>query len=112
MKLHFQDQAFSFELLRAATYAGYQGAEIGEALATAAKIKEGDFDSWYEEWKNTAERVEQTGIDCLNKRHKISAREAFLRAHNYYRTAEFFLQGIDPRRSETLKKVLTLSKKQ
>ncbi len=51
MKLHFQDQAFSFELLRAATYAGYQGAEIGEALATAAKIKEGDFDSWYEEWK-------------------------------------------------------------
>lgn len=104
MKLHFQDQAFSFELLRAATYAGYQGAEIGEALATAAKIKEGDFDSWYEEWKNTAERVEQIGIDCLNKRHKISAREAFLRAHNYYRTAEFFLQGTDPRRSENFEK--------
>ncbi|AKA72265.1 hypothetical protein [Clostridium scatologenes] len=43
MKLHFQGQAFSFELLRAVTYTGYQGAEIGEALATASKIKEGDF---------------------------------------------------------------------
>jgi len=104
MKLHFQDQAFSFELLRAATYAGYQGAEIGECLATAAKVKEGDFDSWYEEWQNTAQRIETIGGNCLEKRHKISAREAFLRAHNYYRTAEFFLLGKDSRRSENFAK--------
>jgi pimeloyl-ACP methyl ester carboxylesterase len=104
MKLYFNDQAFSFELLRAVAYSGYQGAEIGECLATAAKIKEGDFDGWYEEWQNTAKRIEKIGIDCLNKKHKISAREAFLRSHNYYRTAEFFLEGTDSRRNGNFEK--------
>lgn len=40
MKLHFRDPTFSFELLRAASYGG---SEIGEVLATANRIREGDF---------------------------------------------------------------------
>ena len=44
MKLHFSDQTFSFELLRAASYGLYGGSEIGEALATAHRIREGDFE--------------------------------------------------------------------
>lgn len=98
MKLNFEDQAFSFELLRAVTYAGYQGAEIGECLATAARIEEGNFESWFVEWAKTADRTYQTALDCLKKQHRVSAREAFLRAHNYYRTGEFFLDGTDERR--------------
>lgn len=104
MKLFFDDQAFSFELLRAASYAGYQGAEIGECLATAAKIEEGNFESWFQEWKKTADRTYETAIDCLKKHHKVSAREAFLRAHNYYRTGEFFLDGTDERRMDNFDK--------
>ncbi|MBS5955803.1 MAG: alpha/beta fold hydrolase [Clostridiales bacterium] len=104
MKFYFNDQAFSFELLRAATYGGYQGAEIGECLATAANVEEGNFESWFLEWKKTADRTYQTAVDCLNKRHKVSAREAFLRAHNYYRTGEFFLDGTDERRMENFDK--------
>ncbi|PXV87849.1 bile acid acyltransferase/acyl-CoA thioester hydrolase-like protein [Lachnotalea glycerini] len=100
MKFYFNDQAFSFELLRAATYAGYQGAEIGECLVTASKITEGDFESWFSEWKKMADQTVKIAEDCLVKRHKVSAREAFLRAHNYYRTGEFFLDGTDPRRME------------
>ncbi|MDT0125349.1 alpha/beta hydrolase [Paenibacillus sp. RRE4] len=98
MKLYFEDQAFSYELLRAVTYAGYQGAEIGECLATVARIEEGNFDSWFMEWAKTADRTYETALNCLQKNHKVSAREAFLRAHNYYRTGEFFLDGTDERR--------------
>lgn len=98
MKLHFDDQAFSYELLRAVTYAGYQGAEIGECLATAARIEEGNFDSWFQEWGRTADRTYLTALASFAKGHKVSAREAFLRAHNYYRTGEFFLDGTDSRR--------------
>ena len=47
MKLVFRDQTFSFELLRAIGYMVYDGADIGECLATAARIKEGDFESWH-----------------------------------------------------------------
>ncbi|PYE47620.1 alpha/beta hydrolase [Paenibacillus barcinonensis] len=104
MKLYFEDQAFSFELLRAVTYAGYQGAEIGECLATASRIEEGNFESWFIEWAKTADRTYQTALDCLHKQHKVSAREAFLRAHNYYRTGEFFLDGTDERRMNNFDK--------
>ncbi|MDQ1096687.1 MULTISPECIES: alpha/beta hydrolase family protein [Chryseobacterium] len=111
MKLHFNDQAFSFELLRAVTYAGYQGASIGEALATANRIKEGDFNSWFEEWEKTARRIERIANHCLEGKHTVSAGEAYLRAHNYYRTAEFFLDGTDPRRIESFgKSVYTFEK--
>ena len=107
MKFHFDDQAFSFELLRAATYAGYHGAEIGECLATVAKIEEGNFESWFLEWRKTADRIYQTALDCSKKHHRVSAREAFLRSHNYYRTAEFFLAGTDERRIDNFDKSVT-----
>jgi len=91
MKLVFQDQAFSYELLRAIGYTPYGGADIGECLVTAGHIKEGDFESWYVEWNRTAQRVQKIAEHCLERDHTISAREAYLRASNYYRTAEFFL---------------------
>jgi len=103
MKLTFKDQAFSFELLRAVGYAPYGGADLGECLATAERIKEGDLESWHTEWLTTAERIQAIAEEALAKQHAISAREAFLRASNYYRTAEFFLHTdpTDPRVAAT-----------
>src|SRR6266511_5977289 len=107
MKLHFNDQTFSFELLRAVSYAPYGGAEIGECLATAARIRAGDFESWHVEWRRVGERVDTLAAQALGAGHRISAREAFLRASNYYRTAEFFLAPDDPRRMPTFEKSRT-----
>ncbi|AIE61506.1 hypothetical protein [Bacillus methanolicus] len=45
MKLIFEDHTFSFELLRALSYAPYGGADIGECLSTAYRIEEGNFES-------------------------------------------------------------------
>ena len=99
MHLVFEDQTFSFELLRTIGYAPYGGADIGECLATASHIREGDFESWYEEWCKRARRVHALADDALQQGKRVSAREAYLRASNYYRTAEFFLHGKphDPR---------------
>ncbi|MDJ0719650.1 MAG: alpha/beta fold hydrolase [Prochloraceae cyanobacterium] len=93
MQLVFKNQTFSFELLRTLGYAPYCGADIGECLKTAYGIKSGDFESWYEEWIKTARRVHALADDALAHRQRVSAREAYLRASNYYRTAEFFLHG-------------------
>lgn len=49
MHLIFEDQTFSFELLRTLSYAPYGGADIGECLAAAYHIQKGDFESWLEE---------------------------------------------------------------
>ena len=32
----------------------YKGADIGECISTAYRIKESDFESWYNEWYKTA----------------------------------------------------------
>jgi len=90
MKFLFDNESFSFETLRAIGFACYGGADIGEVLMTAANIPEGDEPAWHREWKATAERVEQLGCDSLAASNPVSAREAFLRASNYYRCAEFF----------------------
>ena len=77
MKLHFTDQTFSFELLRAASYGLYGGSEIGEVLATAKQIREGDFESWHIAWQYTAARIEALAAHALHEGHRVSAGQAF-----------------------------------
>jgi alpha-beta hydrolase superfamily lysophospholipase len=101
--LVFTDREFAFEFQRTlgASYAGE--ADIGECLATASRIKEGDFESWYSEWNWTADNFRAAGDKSLAAGHRVTAMEAYYRAATYYRTAEFFLHGnpTDPRIVET-----------
>src|SRR5882757_5950965 len=91
MKFLFHDETFSFETLRTTGFASYFGADLGEVVATAIRIKDGDLTSWEREWKATAARVAELGERSLAAGHRISARENLLRASNYYRTAADFL---------------------
>lgn len=90
---------FWYETVRAFGASSYGGSEFGEVLATAARITSGDFDSWYNAWNSTAERVAGEAADQLTRGHRISARDSFLRAAGYHRLSEFFLHGNprDPR---------------
>ncbi len=102
MKVIFQDPTFSLQLLRTISETYYKGADVGECLSTAYRIKEGDFESWHQEWLKTAERVKKYADESLGAGHRISAREAYLRACNYYRAAEFLLMDhADPRIQST-----------
>jgi hypothetical protein len=101
MKIVFHDPTFSLQLLRAISETYYKGADIGECLSTAYRIKEGDFESWHQEWLKTAKRIHKYADDCLNAGHKVSAREAYLRASNYYRVAEFLIMDPEDPRIQT-----------
>ena len=91
MKFLFDDESFSFETLRTAGFAAYGGADLGEVLTTASRIGEGDEAGWHQAWKATAQRLAEIGEQALASGHRVSAREALLRASNYYRTATAFL---------------------
>jgi pimeloyl-ACP methyl ester carboxylesterase len=91
MKFLFDDESFSFETLRTAGFALYGGADLGEVLVTAAAITSGDEASWHQAWKATAQRLHAIGQQAQAAGHRVSAREALLRASNYYRTAAGFL---------------------
>ncbi len=95
MKFLFDDESFSFEALRAAGYAARGGADLGEVLVACANIPDGDEEAWCREWGALADRIRDTGLAALAAGHRVSARDALLRASNYYRTAEFFRRA-DP----------------
>ena len=90
MKFLFDDESFSFEALRAAGYASRSGADLGEVLVTCANIPDGDEEAWCREWGALADRIRGIGLAALSAGRRISARDALLRASNYYRTAEFY----------------------
>jgi esterase/lipase len=105
----FKDPQYSFQCLRTMGYSSTGGADISECLSTSYRIKEGDNESWYKEWNNTAEQLEKTADDFLSKGYERSAKEAYFRASNYYRTAGFFVNSDpnDPRILETYGKSRT-----
>jgi pimeloyl-ACP methyl ester carboxylesterase len=90
MTFLFRNESFYFEALRAAGAAPYDGADLGEVLATARTIRDGDEESWLRGWRATAERVHAIANTSAEQGHRVSAQHAYLRASNYYRTAEFF----------------------
>ncbi len=90
MRFLFDDESFSFEALRAAGFANYGGADLGEIVAAARAIPDGDEEAWCREWSALADRAAATGRAAAEAGHVVSAREALLRASNYYRTAEFY----------------------
>src|SRR5579872_2605990 len=98
--LLFQDDPqFWYETVRLFGGAEYGAALFGEVIAITRTIKAGDYDSWYDANSAFADRVSAEAETQLKRRHRISARNGFLRACNYYRSAEFFLHANadDPR---------------
>lgn len=61
------------------------GAEVGEVLATVARVR-GPQD-WAREWSATAERVEARGSECRTRGRVRSASAHYLRAATYWAAA-------------------------
>jgi dipeptidyl aminopeptidase/acylaminoacyl peptidase len=77
------------------------GADIFECDRTAQKIKLGDLESWYKEWNELGRTTEADGRAALAAGAKVTAKQRLFRASNYYRHADFFLPGLDPRRRDS-----------
>jgi alpha-beta hydrolase superfamily lysophospholipase len=97
----FEDQTYYFEAIRVLTDTGPAGGDTGEAAEAISHITAGDANSWYTAWDAEGDRVSALAATI---RDPFSRGDALLRAHTYYRSAEFFLDPRDPRRPESWKK--------
>nr|WP_319488553.1 alpha/beta fold hydrolase [uncultured Caproiciproducens sp.] len=86
-----KNKHFNYQALRAIATAPAGQADICEVTSTCQRIQSGNCASWCSEWEKTADRIRKFGEECLDSGLKTSASESFLRASNYYRTAEFYL---------------------
>jgi predicted alpha/beta-fold hydrolase len=93
MKIFFNDPLFDAQLVRTMNHVYHNGADVGECMTTAYRIKDKDTDSWYKEWTATADRLYKEAEQSEASGHLTSAGEAYLKASNYYRTSYIFLIG-------------------
>lgn len=89
----FKDPELNFQFIRTLGYSYSQGADLGECVSTAKRITLPDINAWYREWLSTADRLNQFAQEQEDLGSVISAREAYFRASNYYRTASFFMDS-------------------
>ncbi|TVY62374.1 20-hydroxy-prefusarin hydrolase FUS2 [Fusarium oxysporum f. sp. cubense] len=98
----------SYEALRAVGYTNDGGADVAEVIAICSRIPAGDEDIWLREWNAAGERAATNARTSLAAGNNHSARDAFLRASNYFRTAEFFRRE-DPHNDNVSKSIAGLS---
>lgn len=94
----FASKLFSYQALRAFNHIPAGGADTGEMLHAIAGIKNNNIESWFASWKDLADKTAQKASVTTDDRSKGLA---YLRSHNYYRTAEFLLRKGDARHLDT-----------
>lgn len=104
------DHAFAFQTQRLLAECPAGGGEATEIGWAAARIVEGDFQSWHNGWMWLGDRARTNGEQALAGGHRVSAREHFFRSANYYRQAEFFITPDDPRKIPTWQKMVATFK--
>jgi dienelactone hydrolase len=77
------------------------GGAISECFQAASRMVPGDPESWHEQWLAVADRNDARGDAAAAVGWVHTARACWLRAVDYYRSAEFWLAADDPRRLET-----------
>src|SRR5919205_4659100 len=91
----------SYQFRRALGETQEGGGAVSECFQAASRMVPGDLESWYREWTVVAERNRQRGDAAEAAGHVQTARNCWIRAVDYYRSAEFYLPADDPRRLET-----------
>lgn len=69
----------------------HEGAEVGEAIVAAGKIKDGNPESWYQAFLDAGNTAEYIGLECEAAGDRVGARRGLLRSSNYLRAAQFML---------------------
>ncbi len=110
-KIYFKNPDMDFYFMLALGYQSHRGSEYGECFYAASRIKEGDIESWIKAWTDMAKAVEKDAEGSVASGHKVSAREAYLRAYTYYRVASIGLRPSDPRFRETCDRLRASFKK-
>jgi len=94
-----KDALLDAQTLRTMGSAPYGGADIGECLTAAARVRGTDLTSWYDAWFSTATAALDLAERELAAGRTETARLAFWRASSYFRTSGVMLMGTptDPR---------------
>src|ERR1700684_2283193 len=87
MNAFFKDSAMQFATENALGEAYYHATDVGEVLATIARVPNGDATAWVTAWSATAGRRAGLAREAESSGHSRSAAARWLRAASYYSQA-------------------------
>src|SRR5262249_47527769 len=75
------------------------GGNVGKVLYLMSQVENGNHESAFVALKEAGDEARLLAADSLSRGHKVSARQAYLWAQNYYASATYFADGsTDPSR--------------
>lgn len=86
----FASGELDFQLMRLLGSCTSGGASPGEVMAARATMQSDDPQAWPPAIAALADRLVASGREAEEKGHFVSARDHYLRASSYYRSAEYF----------------------
>lgn len=89
--LYFKTKVMDNQLVRTAGHCRYGAPDFGECFATSWEIPDGDWEAWIRVWTAMGDRLFEAAEKSAKGRHRVSAREGYLKAAEVYRTAGFAL---------------------
>lgn len=103
---YFHDPMFQAQFVRAMGHSSARGADIGECLSVASQIIDGDRESWFNNWFEKAQELEEMAQTSAQSGGYFNAKGQYLRASNYFRTAAIIIEDDpeDPRILSSWKK--------
>lgn len=93
----FKDQEMEFTVLRTLMATYCNGATVGECLKVVRNTKNGDIQTFINEWQKLAEHSMQLGLSHEKEKDFLRAKEYYLQACNYFKSAFIILNPTDKR---------------
>lgn len=77
----------------------HSAGNVGKVLYLTRQVEDGNFESAYLAFKQAGDEARQLAEESLSRKHRESARQAYLWAQNFYDSATYFIDGSkDPTR--------------
>lgn len=103
------NEHYSFQFMRLLGAAQEGGSTVSECLLAASGIDPSCEESWYRQWKKAGDINKARGDIALARGFISTALSNWLRAANYYRTAQTFMCDSDKRQGAALSQMLACS---
>jgi hypothetical protein len=94
---HMDIGTAEFNFMRTLMVAATGGADVNECLLVVERIRQNDQESWVQQWARTAEQLRGAAEAAAATGQPVTARQAYFRASNYFRTAMLSLPHTDDR---------------
>src|SRR5689334_2925317 len=85
-------RGWDFQVWRLASQAHYGGGHLNEIARVIDRLTPDDAESWYSEWRALGDQLTGMADEAAGAGHRRTASDRLLRASNYYRVADFFLE--------------------